>query len=83
MADRINITVSAEGIYKDRGSKFLAFAEPICDEESAKKAAKVRKAVRKNCKLMKQTLTKEQYSKYLSVINATISNKGLDEMINE
>ena len=37
MAERINITVSAEGIYKDRGSKFLAFAEPICDEESAKK----------------------------------------------
>lgn len=37
MADRINITVSAEGLYKDRGSKFLAFAEPICDEESAKK----------------------------------------------
>ena len=23
----------AEGIYKDRGSKFLAFAEPITDEE--------------------------------------------------
>ena len=37
MAGRINITASAEGIYKDRGSKFLAFAEPICDEESAKK----------------------------------------------
>lgn len=37
MAGRINITVSAEGIYKDRGSKFLAFAEPISDEESAKK----------------------------------------------
>ena len=49
----------------------------------ATKAAQVRKAVRKNCKLMKQTLTKEQYSKYLSVINATISNKGLDEMVNE
>ena len=37
MAERINITVSAEGIYKDRGSKFLAFAEPISDEEQAKK----------------------------------------------
>ena len=37
MAGRINITVSAEGIYKDRGSKFLAFAEPISDEESPKK----------------------------------------------
>ena len=37
MADRINIAVSAEGLYKDRGSKFLAFAEHITDEESAKK----------------------------------------------
>ena len=25
-----------EGIYKDRGSRFLAFAEPIADEEQAK-----------------------------------------------
>jgi hypothetical protein len=32
---------------------------------------------------MKEALSKEQYSKYLSVINATISNKGLNEMINE
>jgi uncharacterized YigZ family protein len=28
--------MAAEGIYKDRGSKFLAFAEPIKDEEEAK-----------------------------------------------
>lgn len=26
----------AKGIYKDRGSKFLAFAEPITDEDHAK-----------------------------------------------
>ena len=26
----------AKGIFKDRGSKFLAFAEPITDEEQAK-----------------------------------------------
>lgn len=25
-----------EGIYKDRGSKFLSFAEPIADEDAAK-----------------------------------------------
>ncbi len=25
-----------EGLYKDRGSKFLAFAEPVADEEQAK-----------------------------------------------
>lgn len=28
--------VVAEGIYKDRGSKFLAFAEPIANEDEAK-----------------------------------------------
>ena len=28
--------MAAEGIYKDRGSKFLGFAEPIKDEEEAK-----------------------------------------------
>ena len=30
------ITNPAKGIYKDRGSKFLAFAEPIVNEEEAK-----------------------------------------------
>ena len=28
--------MASEGIYKDRGSKFLAFAEPIANEEEAK-----------------------------------------------
>ena len=58
----------------------MAAADNASDD---KKAAKVRKAVLGNCKLMKEALSKEQYSKYLSVINATISNKGLNEMINE
>ena len=30
------MATTAQGIYKDRGSKFLAFAEPIKDEEEAK-----------------------------------------------
>ena len=30
------ITGLAKGIFKDRGSKFLAFAEPIANEEEAK-----------------------------------------------
>lgn len=58
----------------------MAAADRASEE---KKANKVRKAVLGNCKLMKEALSKEQYSKYLSVINATISNKGLNEMINE
>ncbi|MEE0861304.1 MAG: YigZ family protein, partial [Paludibacteraceae bacterium] len=32
----LTITELSKGIYKDRGSKFLAFAEPIADEEAAK-----------------------------------------------
>lgn len=37
MAERKKITQKAEGIYKDRGSKFLSFVEPIQDEEEAKR----------------------------------------------
>ena len=33
---RIPFTTPSKGIFKDRGSKFLSFAEPITDEEHAK-----------------------------------------------
>ena len=33
---KYTITGLAKGIFKDRGSKFLAFAEPIANEEEAK-----------------------------------------------
>ncbi len=36
-----------------------------------------RKAVYSNLKLMKQTLTQEQYAKYTRVVNATLNNKGI------
>ena len=58
----------------------MAAADKVSEE---KKANKVRKAVLSNCKLMKETLSKEQYNKYLNVINATMTNKGLNGMINE
>ena len=40
MADRIPFTTPSKGIFKDRGSKFLSFAEPIKDEEQAKERIK-------------------------------------------
>ena len=40
MADRIPFTTATKGIFKDRGSKFLSFAEPISDEEHAKERIK-------------------------------------------
>lgn len=36
MPERKQWTNNTEGVYKDRGSKFLSFAEPIRDEEQAK-----------------------------------------------
>ena len=34
--DKHTLAGLAKGIFKDRGSKFLAFAEPIADEDEAK-----------------------------------------------
>lgn len=36
MPERTKITHSVEGIYKDKGSKFISFVEPIESEEQAK-----------------------------------------------
>ncbi|WP_300725455.1 hypothetical protein [uncultured Bacteroides sp.] len=60
----------------------------ICDyfEEQMKSAnkdsknsnEKVRKAVYGNLKLMKKTLTEEQYTNYLRLMAMTLHNKGID-----
>lgn len=36
-----------------------------------------RKAIYGNLKLMKQTLTPEQYAKYTQLVNITLNNKGI------
>ena len=40
MPKRIPFISPSKGIFKDRGSKFLSFAEPITDEEHAKEPIK-------------------------------------------
>mgnify|MGYP003542326130 FL=1 len=35
------------------------------------------KAIMRNLKYMQQVLTKEQYQKYLMLLNVTLSNRGL------
>ena len=35
-SERVQLTKAGSGIFKDRGSKFLGFAEPIKDEDEAK-----------------------------------------------
>lgn len=43
-----------------------------------KQGKKLREAVYGNFKLMKRTLTDEQYRKYVMLVNVTLKNKGLD-----
>ncbi|NDV57876.1 hypothetical protein [Bacteroides sp. 519] len=55
------------------------FTEQMSQATRAKKnqKAKIHNAVYGNLKLMKKTLTKEQYTKYLELMNTTLKNKGI------
>lgn len=46
-----------------------------------KQSKRLREAVYGNFKLMKETLSDEQYKKYVYLINVTLRNKGLDSLI--
>ena len=56
------------------------FSEQMNRATTAKKnqEAKLHTAVYGNLKLMKQTLTREQYAKYVSLMNATLKNRGIE-----
>lgn len=51
--------------------------------KEAKQGKKLREAVYGNFKLMKRTLTDEQYRKYVQLVNVTLKNKGLDSYMEE
>ena len=56
------------------------FTEQMGKATNAKKnqEEKLHNAVYGNLKLMKQTLTNEQYSKYAALMNVTLNNKGIN-----
>ena len=56
------------------------FSEQMSKATTAKKdkQAKLRTAVYGNLKLMKRTLTNEQYAKYAALMNITLMNKGIE-----
>ncbi len=56
------------------------FTEQLAKASSSKKDkdSKLRTAVYGNLKLMKKTLTPEQYAKYLKVLNVTLTNNGME-----
>lgn len=47
--------------------------------EGAERDMIIKLALKKNCMYMHMVLDKEQYSKYLRVLNATMNNRGLNK----
>ena len=62
-------------VIEDEFSNDLMFAAVECSKESHNKV--MNNLIEKNIKNMGYILNKEQYRKYLTVLNATISNRGL------
>lgn len=83
-----NINVSNLGKYLQLNSAQSEEVANICDffsEQMSKattakkdKEAKLRTAVYGNLKLMKKTLSSEQYAKYAALMNITLMNKGIE-----
>ncbi len=51
--------------------------------KEAKQGERLREAVYGNFKLMKNTLSEEQYKKYIRLMNITLKHKGLDIYLNK
>lgn len=62
------------------------FADKLLKAANSKKedlrSALVKKAVLGNLKLMREALNTEQYKKYISLLNLTLQNKGLNVYLN-
>lgn len=83
-----NINVSKLGKYLNLDSAQSEEVANICDYFSTQmsrattaqkdKEAKLRNAVYGNLKLMRKTLSTEQYAKYAALLHITLMNKGIE-----
>ena len=70
-----NINVSKLGKYLNLNS---VQSEEVATTAKKDKEAKLRNAVYGNLKLMRKTLSAEQYAKYAALMNITLQNKGIE-----
>ena len=77
-----NINVNKLSQYLNLNSMQSEEVSNICEyfTEQMGRAASAKKnnAIYGNLKLMKRTLTNEQYSKYATLLNITLKNKGIE-----
>lgn len=63
----------------DVHTSFCNDLQEAVSAEGDEKAMIIKLALKKNCMYMHMILDKEQYAKYLRVLNATMNNKGLNK----
>ena len=84
-----DINVSQLSNYLQLSSKQVSEVSDICDyfanqmknvsyASDKNQKDKLHNAIYANLKLMKETLTEDQYKKYVRLLNVTMQNKGLE-----
>lgn len=77
LSNYLQLTSAQSGEVADICDFFTAQMKEASYSKKNQKA-KVDNAVYGNLKLMKKTLTDEQYKKYVRILNVTLQNKGIE-----
>ena len=83
---KVDVNVAKLSKYLNLDARQMEEVANISDyfaDKEAKQGKKLREAVYGNFKLMKRTLTNEQYKKYVQLLNVTLKNKGLDSYMED
>lgn len=77
LGQALGLTMDQLETVKDIHSEFCADMLNAASVEGDERKAMIDKAVKKDVKYMRYVLTGEQYGKYLTLLNATLANRGL------
>lgn len=79
LADCLGLTLDQAELVQDIHTSFCADMLNASQAEGVERKAMVSKAIEKDLKYMHAVLTKEQYRKYLLLLNTTFNNRGLNK----
>lgn len=89
---KVNVNLLAKYLNLSNGQleEVASINDYFCDKmsraaytNSKRQPTRVREAVYADFKLMKRTLTSDQYRKYVQLMNVTLKNRGLDTYMSE
>ena len=82
---KVDVNVAKLSKYLNLDARQMEEVANISDyfADKVQSASYAKEAVYGNFKLMKRTLTNEQYKKYVQLLNVTLKNKGLDSYMED